>query len=185
MADILRGRVWKFGDNISTDLMLPGRITYPVMAGKMSPGEAAPHCMSANRPGWYKLVVRGDILVAGANFGAGSGRPAHLPLQALGIQTVMVESVARLFYRNCINGGFLVIACPGIVDLVEEADTIEILLSSGIVRHVGSRKELAFPVLPVDSPPMQILRAGGLIPYMKTQLRLSQPMTPGLPLERP
>lgn len=173
MADTLRGRVWKFGDNINTDVMLPGRITYPVMAGKMTPEEAAAHCMSANRPGWYKLVEPGDIIVAGANFGAGSGRPAYLPLQALGIQAVMVESVARLFYRNCINGGFLVIACPGILKLVEEGDTIEILLSNGIVRQLGSGKELAFPILPVDSPPMQILRAGGLIPYMKTRLGLS------------
>lgn len=173
MTDILRGRVWKFGDNISTDLMLPGRITYPVMAGKMTPEEAAPHCMSANRPGWYKVVQPGDIIVAGANFGAGSGRPAYLPLQALGIQTVIVESVARLFYRNCINGGFLIITCPGILNLVEEGDSIEILPSRGIVQHLGSGRELAFPVLPVDSPPMQILRAGGLIPYMKTQLRLS------------
>lgn len=175
MSDSIRGRVWKFGDNISTDLMLPGRITYPVMAGQISPEEAATHCMSANRPGWYKLVRPGDILLGGANFGAGSGRPAHLPLQALGIQMVLANSVARLFYRNCINGGLLAIACPGIDALAEEKDTVEVRLSEGIVSHPASGRELTFPALPADSPPMEILRAGGLIPYMKTRLGLTGP----------
>jgi 3-isopropylmalate/(R)-2-methylmalate dehydratase small subunit len=169
----IRGRVWKFGDNISTDLMLPGRITYPVMAGQVSPEEAATHCMLANRPGWYKLVESGDIIVGGANFGAGSGRPAHLPLQALGIRVVLAESVARLFYRNCINGGFLVIACPGIGALVEEGDTVDVRLRDGVVSHPGSGRTLTFPALPPDSPPMEILRAGGLVPYMKARLGLN------------
>ena len=173
MVPSIQGRVWKFGDNISTDLMLPGRITYPVMAGQVSPEEAATHCMSANRPGWYKLVRSGDIIVGGANFGAGSGRPAYLPLQALGIQAILAESVARLFYRNCINGGFLVIACPGIGTLVNEGETVDVRLRDGIVRHLSSGKELAFPALPPDSPPMEILRAGGLIPYLRARLNLS------------
>jgi 3-isopropylmalate/(R)-2-methylmalate dehydratase small subunit len=173
MADQIRGRVWKFGDNISTDLLLPGRITYPVMAGQVSPEEAATHCMSANRPGWYKLVRPGDLIVGGANFGAGSGRPAYLPLQALGIQVVLAESVARLFYRNCINGGFLAIACPGIGTLAEEGDTIDVRLREGIVSNPGSGRELTFPALPADSPPMEILRAGGLIPYLKARLGLT------------
>jgi 3-isopropylmalate/(R)-2-methylmalate dehydratase small subunit len=131
--------------------------------------------MSANRPGWYKLVKPGDILVGGANFGAGSGRPAYLPLQALGIQAVLAESVARLFYRNCINGGFLVIACPGIGRLAEEGDILDVRLRDGIVTHSGSGREQTFPALPADSPPMEILRAGGLIPYMKGRLGLSVP----------
>lgn len=173
MTGSIRGRVWKFGNNISTDLMLPGPITYPVMAGQVSPEEAATHCMSANRPGWYKLVRPGDIIVGGANFGAGSGRPAHLPLQALGIQAVLADSVARLFYRNCINGGFLAIACPGIVALANEGDTIEVRLGEGIVSHPASGRDLTFPALPADSPPMEILRAGGLIPYMRTRLGLT------------
>jgi len=173
MAESIRGRVWKFGDNISTDLLLPGRITYPVMAGQMSPKEAATHCMSANRPGWHDLVTPGDLIIGGTNFGAGSGRPAHLPLQALGVQAVLAESVARLFYRNCINGGFLVIACPGIGELAAEGETLEVVLDAGVVRHRESGRELAFPVLPADSPPMEILRAGGLIPYLKTYLRPS------------
>ena len=173
MLTSIHGRVWKFGDNTSTDLMLPGRITYPVMAGQVSPKEAATHCMSANRPGWHKLVRTGDLIIGGSNFGAGSGRPAYLPLQALGIQAILAESVARLFYRNCINGGLLVITCPGITTLANEGDIIEVSLDAGLVRHPESRKELAFPALPADSPPMAILRAGGLIPYMKEQLNLT------------
>jgi 3-isopropylmalate/(R)-2-methylmalate dehydratase small subunit len=173
MLTTIQGRVWKFGDNISTDLMLPGRITYPVMAGQVSPEEAATHCMSANRPGWHALVRPGDVIVGGSNFGAGSGRPAYLPLQALGIQAILAESVARLFYRNCINGGFLVITCPGISSLASEGDTIEVSLDAGLVRHPASGTELPFPALPTDSPPMAILRAGGLIPYMKQRLNLA------------
>lgn len=173
MADRIQGRVWTFGDDISTDLLLPGRITYPVMAGTMSPEEAARHCMSANRPGWHAEVRPGDVIVGGRAFGAGSGRPAYVPLQALGIQAVVAESVGRLFYRNCINGGFLVIGCPGITGLVQEGDTIEIALAEGVVRHADSGRTLRFPALPADSPPMQILRAGGLVPFMKARLGLA------------
>lgn len=172
MSATIRGRVWKLGDNVSTDLLLPGKITYPVMTGRMTPEEAAMHCMEATRPGWHRQVAPGDIVVGGANFGAGSGRPAYLPLRALGVQAVVAESVARLFYRNCINGGFLVIACPGIGALVEEGQHVEIDLAAGRVRAVERGTELGFAALPPDSPPMEILRADGLIPYLKAHLGL-------------
>lgn len=172
MQDHIKGRVWKFGDNISTDLMMPGSITYPAESGQMSPEQTIPHCMSANRPGWAKEVRPGDILVAGVNFGAGSSRPAYLPLQAAGIQAVVSESAARLFYRNAINGGLVVISCPGITGLVEEGDEIEVNLAEGSVRKVGSPAVLRFPPLPPDSPPREVLEAGGLIPYLRRRLDL-------------
>lgn len=172
MQGLIRGRVWKFGDNISTDLMMPGSITFGAESGQISPEKTVPYCMSANRPGWYKLVQSGDILVAGVNFGAGSSRPGYLPLQAAGIQAVVAESVSRLFYRNCINGGLLAISCPGITQLVEEGDYAEINPSIGKITKVGSDEGLPFPPLVDDSPPVQILKAGGLIPYMKEYLGL-------------
>lgn len=168
------GRVWTFGDNISTDLMMPGAIIYGAMSGRTSPDETVPFCMSANRPGWYKAVEPGDILVGGCNFGAGSGRPAYVPLRAMGIQAVVAESVGRLFYRNCINGGFLVIGCPGITGLVAEGDRLEIDLAAGVARKAGTDRTVAFPRVPDDSPPMQILRAGGLVPFMKARLGLER-----------
>jgi 3-isopropylmalate/(R)-2-methylmalate dehydratase small subunit len=170
MQDLIRGRVWKFGDNISTDLMMPGSITYPAEAGQMTPEETVPYCMSANRPGWSKEVRPGDILVAGTNFGAGSSRPAYLPLQGAGIQAVVAESAARLFYRNAINGGLVVISCPGITGVVDEGDVLEVDLVRGLVRTVGREGELRFPPLPPDSPPRQVLDAGGLIPYLRLRL---------------
>ena len=169
-AAVLRGRVWKFGDGISTDLLMPGSITYPVMAGKMAPEQTVPYCMSANRPGWHADVRRGDIVVGGRNFGAGSGRPAYLPLQALGVQAVVADSVARLFYRNCINGGFLVIACAGVSAIVDEGADIEIDVTAGRVVNPANGRAASFSPLPADSPPMEILRAGGMIPYLKMRL---------------
>lgn len=172
MDETISGRVWVFGDNISTDLMMPGAIIYGAMAGRMDPAETVPFCMSANRPGWYKGVRPGDLVVGGRNFGVGSGRPAYMPLRALGVQAVIAESVGRLFFRNCINGGFLVLACPGITDLVSEGDQLEIDLTAGVARKAGTDRALCFPRLPHDSPPMQILRAGGLVPFMKARLGL-------------
>lgn len=166
----LRGRAWTFGDNVSTDALMPGAITYPVMAGRLTPAETVPYCMSANRPGWHAEVRRGDILVGGKNFGAGSGRPAYLPLQALGIQAVIADSIARLFYRNSINGGFLVIPCPGVRALVTEGQELEIDAEQGRVVNVATGAAAVFSPLPHDSPPMQILRAGGLVPYLKARL---------------
>lgn len=172
MQDLMSGRVWKFGDNISTDLMMPGSITYPAESGQMTPEQTIPYCMSANRPGWATQVRAGDILVAGTNFGAGSSRPAYLPLQAAGIQAVVSESAARLFYRNAINGGLVVVSCPGITRLVEEGDELEINLAEGVARKIGNSEVLHFPPLPLDSPPRQVLEAGGLVPYLRKHLGL-------------
>jgi len=173
MQAVIRGRVWKFGDNISTDLMMPGNITFGAESGQISPKETVPYCMSANRPGWYKLVQPGDILVAGVNFGKGSSRPGYLPLQALGIQAVVAESVSRLFYRNCINAGLLAVNCPGITNLVEDGCQVEIDLVAGVITKIGSDRKVSFPPLVRETPLMQILEAGGLIPYMKVYLGLS------------
>lgn len=166
----LRGRVWTFGDDVSTDLLMPGAITYPAMAGTLTPAQTIPHCMAANRPGWHAEVRPGDVLVAGKNFGAGSGRPAYLPLQALGIQAVVADSIARLFYRNSINGGFLVIPCPGVRAFVTEGQELEVDVERGRVVNLATGAVATFRPLPDDSPPMQILRAGGLIPYLKARL---------------
>src|ERR1700749_1895641 len=92
---VSRARVWKFGDNISTDLLVPGPSVL-ARSRSLSPEEAARYCMSANRPGWAPAVEPGDVIVAGRNFGCGSSRNGAAPLKTLGIAAVLAESVARI-----------------------------------------------------------------------------------------
>jgi len=101
---IIEGRVWKFGDNINTDLIIAGKYKYDTLDMK----EMAKHTFEALRSDFYKKVKEGDIIVAGKNFGCGSSREqAPLVLKALGIKVIVAESFARIFYRNAINLGLL------------------------------------------------------------------------------
>ena len=166
---IYTGKVWKFGNNISTDLMMPGAA---VLA---KPGiedtEAAKFCMVANRPGWAKQVQPGDIIVAGSNFGCGSSRPAPRLLRALGISVVVANSVARLFFRNSIHLGFPILICPNVNETFEEGDTAEINVQTGTVKNLTNSLLLQGEALPKDSPPYQILEAGGLTPFLEAVVR--------------
>ncbi len=168
-ATILTGRVWKFGDNISTDLIMPG---FGAMSSpNMDPKEAAKFCMYSNRPGWAEQVQEGDFVIAGRNFGCGSSRPGAKMLKALGIQAVIAESVARIFFRNSINLGLAVLTCPGISETFDEGERIELNMDTGEIRSLDTGRTIRGEALPADSPPAQILRAGGLIPLLEKQLR--------------
>ena len=159
------GKVWKFGDKISTDLMMPG---FAVLAKPgISEQEASKSCMIANRPGWAEQVQKGDVIVAGENFGCGSSRPAPRMLRALGISVVVAESISRLFFRNSIHLGFPILICKGVSQLFEEGDTAEVDLESGEVKNVSKGTTVTGEALPKDSPPYQILTAGGLDPFLK------------------
>jgi len=103
---LLKGRVWIFGDNIDTDLMMPHG------AFEKSVREQAQFVFKANRPGWVDLVKKGDIIVAGRNFGTGSSRPAALLFKTLGLEAIAAESVNGLFFKNCINFGLPAFNCP-------------------------------------------------------------------------
>lgn len=168
-----QGKVWKFGDNISTDLMMPGSrvLARPGISDK----EAAQFCMEANRPGWAQQVKPGDIIVAGRNFGCGSSRPAARMLKALDIACVVADSTSRLFFRNSIHIGFPVLICPGVSKAFDEGDIAEVDVESGRIRNLTKGVELQAEPLPKDSPPYQILMAGGLDNYLKA--RLSQGKT--------
>lgn len=167
-SNMITGRVWKFGDNISTDLLMPsfGSMSSP----NMDPREAAKFCMYSNRPGWSEQVQPGDLIIAGRNFGCGSSRPGAKMLKALGIQLVIAESVARIFFRNSINLGMAILSCPGIHDAFEEGETIQVNIETGEIRSLDTGKVIQGEALPSDSPPAQILRAGGLIPMLEKQL---------------
>ncbi|MGB9698730.1 MAG: 3-isopropylmalate dehydratase [Thermodesulfobacteriota bacterium] len=164
---VFEGKVWKFGDAINTDLMMPGS---EVLAQPgISDREAAKHCMSANRPGWAAQVQEGDIIIAGRNWGCGSSRPAARLFKALGISVIVAESISRLFFRNAINIGLPVLICPGCAAAFAEGDRAWINITNGEVRNLTSGQILQGEALPWDSPPAQILRAGGLKNLMQME----------------
>jgi 3-isopropylmalate/(R)-2-methylmalate dehydratase small subunit len=153
-----RGRVWVFGDHVNTDVIMPG--TY-VLAGNLQGREPHEWCFEAIRPGWAAQVRPGDILVGGRNFGCGSGRnPAPL-LRKLGVQAVLVESAARGFFRNSINSGLPVITCRGVHAVFADGDVMHAEMSTGRVVNDSTGAVLHAEPIPEDSPPAQILAAGG------------------------
>ena len=155
----MRGKVWKFGDNVDTDIILPGRYLiysdYDKLAG---------HCMEGIDENFHDKCGEGDFIVAGSNFGCGSSREhAAIAIKASGIKCVIAESFARIFYRNAINVGLLIIEAPGITDLVENNDTLTVNLDKSTLSANGS--EIPFKKLPDFM--MEILERGGLIEYLK------------------
>jgi 3-isopropylmalate/(R)-2-methylmalate dehydratase small subunit len=164
---IVEGKVWKFGDNMNTDLMMPGQdvIARPGITDE----EAARHCMSAIRPGWTSHVNRGDIIVAGRNWGCGSSRPAARLFKALGIGVIVADSITRVFFRNAVNTGLPVLICEGVSEFLDEGDTAQINMEQGEVTNLTTGKSLTGEALPPDSPPFQILNAGGLMSFMEQE----------------
>ena len=164
---ILKGNVWKFGDNISTDLIMPGHMdNRPDLSDK----EAAHYCMSTNRPDWVAQVQKGEIIVAGRNWGCGSSRPAARLLKVLGISLVVADSMSRLFFRNAVNIGQPVLICSGISDAFNEGESAKVNVETGEVSNLDRGLKLQGEALPPDSPPMQILKVGGLDAFMKQEL---------------
>jgi 3-isopropylmalate/(R)-2-methylmalate dehydratase small subunit len=161
----LRGRVWKYGDEIDTDGIYPGK--YLV---SFDPAEAGQHAMEGIEPDFHNKISRGDILVVGNNFGSGSAREqAALALKYAGVGAVIAESFARTFYRNAINIGFPVIEMKGAQNQIAERDEIEVDLDAGKIRNLTQGKEYSFP--PIDAFIMELLNMGGAIPYYKNRMR--------------
>ena len=156
-----KARVWKVGDNINTDLILPNRAFY------LTPEEQVTYVFSANRPGWAEQVQKGDILIGGKNFGMGSSRPASRSLKNLGISCVIAESINGLFFRNCVNYAFPAMECPGIADLFSEGDVAQVNFDDGAIRNVTTGKTLKARTLPVKL--LDLLQAGGIYPLLEKQ----------------
>jgi 3-isopropylmalate dehydratase small subunit len=166
MTQLVRsGRVWKFGKNISTDLLMPGAIIWK----QATTPEERKAAIMPNRPGWAANDVRaGDIIVADTNFGCGSSRSAPRVLQNdLGISCVVAESFSRLFLRNALNLGFPILVCPGIFASTSELDNIEVHFDDGHVFNRSNGQSLVGEAYPPDSPPGELLRMGGLRPYLE------------------
>jgi 3-isopropylmalate/(R)-2-methylmalate dehydratase small subunit len=158
-----KGRVWKYGDNVNTDVIFPGKYTYTLMP----PEEMARHALEDLDPGFAQNVKPGDVIVAGKNFGCGSSREqAAACLKCAGVQAVIAKSFARIYFRNAINLGLPVFQCPEAVDHVETGDEMQIDFTRGEIRT--AKGTFKFPPLP-DSV-IGILEAGGLIEYTKKKL---------------
>ena len=165
---MITGRVWKFGNDINTDLM------YPQICYTMSDEEKPKYTMSANRPGWSSLVLKNDIIVAGENFGTGSSRPAADNLKALGISAVIAESVNGLFFRNSVNSGLLCIQCPGIMNFADELDILSIDLEKSVIINETKDNKIQFREIPKFL--MDIINAGGIINMLKKKNLLGDPL---------
>jgi 3-isopropylmalate/(R)-2-methylmalate dehydratase small subunit len=162
---LVEGKVWKFGDNISTDWLKP-QIT---RVKNMSSKEASKYVMNTNRLGWAEKVNKGDIIVAGTNFGCGSSRLASDPIKELGISCIIAESMSRIFFRNSIAVGLPVLVAPGITSLCVEGDTIRVDFSSGEILNIKTREKLKIMPLPEGSPPMMILKLGGIFSILEKE----------------
>jgi 3-isopropylmalate/(R)-2-methylmalate dehydratase small subunit len=154
-------RAWVFGDDVDTDQIIAGR--YLV---KLDPRELAKHVMESADPKFASKVRKGDVIIAGRNFGCGSSRErAPLALKAAGISAVVAESFARIFYRNAINLGLPVLACPGVRKEFKTGDSVRIDVRAGEVKNLSTGK--TFKAEPLPDFLSEIVLEGGLLRYMK------------------
>jgi 3-isopropylmalate dehydratase small subunit len=161
LSHTIEGRLYKLGDNVNSDVIIPGRYLIYV-----DPMELAKHAFEVLGEGFPEKLRGFSLLVAGENFGCGSAREqAVTAIQGLGIRAIVAKSFARTFFRNAINRGLPIIECPQIYDGVEEGDPMVIELGAGLIRAGERRYE--FPRLPESV--QRILDAGGLTAYLRAQ----------------
>ncbi len=155
--DIIKGKVWKFGDNINTDNMSPAQYMFSI-------SEIAKHCLEAVRPEFCKNVKDGDIVLGGDNFGTGSSREtAAAALKKMGVALVIAKSFARIFFRNSTDIGLPVMICPELYDFTDDNDVAFVDLNLGKI--LNETKNMTFNTEPLPETMMDILQAGGLIRY--------------------
>ncbi len=157
---MLKGRAFKFGDNISTDHIVPGRLA-PLRSNLP---ELAKHVLEDADPTFARRVKKGDFVVGGNNFGLGSSREhAPLVIKMSGVSAILAKSVARIFFRNAINVGLPVLICD--TEAINDGDELEVDLKAGKIRDLTNGAELGFS--PIPEIMINILNEGGLIPYIK------------------
>ena len=156
-----QGKAHKYGDNVDTDVIIPARYL-----NTSAPAELAAHCMEDIDPGFAGSVKRGDIIVAGRNFGCGSSREhAPLAIKASGVSCVIAENFARIFYRNALNIGLPILECPDTVRAVSAGDDVTVDLESGEILDVTTGRQ--FRAEPFPPFMMDLIAAGGLVAYLK------------------
>jgi 3-isopropylmalate dehydratase small subunit len=159
----IAGRVFKFGDNVNSDIIIAGRYLIYI-----EPAELAKHAFEMLGTEFPDKLRGYDIIVAGRNFGCGSAREqASTAIKGLGIRAVVAASFARTFYRNAINDGLTIVECPEVVAAVSEGDNLSIDLVNGLVIHAD--RGYSFPQIPPSV--RKILELGGLANYLKSNLQ--------------
>ena len=157
---MLKGKAFKFGDNISTDLIVPGRLAHL----RSNLPELAKHVLEDADPTFASRVRPGDFVVGGNNFGLGSSREhAPLVIKMAGVSAILAKSVARIFFRNAINQGLPVLICD--TDLINDGDELEVDLAAGTIQDLTNGKTVTFGKIPPVM--LSILNEGGLIEYIQ------------------
>jgi 3-isopropylmalate/(R)-2-methylmalate dehydratase small subunit len=161
----IKGTVWKYGDNVDTDAIIPARYLNMSL-----PEELAQHCMEDIDLSFVGNVQKGDIIVGGDNFGCGSSREhAPLALKGAGISCVIANSFARIFYRNAINIGLPILECAEAVAETEKGDELTVDLTAGTITN--ARTGRTYHTSPLPAFVMQIVTAGGLVDYTRERLQ--------------
>jgi 3-isopropylmalate dehydratase small subunit len=161
---MLKGKVWKYGDNVDTDAVIPARYL-----NVSTPEELALHCMEDIYLDFAGAVQPGDIIVGGKNFGCGSSREhAPLAIKGAGVSCVIAETFARIFYRNAINIGLPILECPEAVTDTDAGQTLEVALETGTIRNLDTGQ--VFQAAPYPPFMMDIISAGGLIEFTRKEL---------------
>jgi 3-isopropylmalate/(R)-2-methylmalate dehydratase small subunit len=161
--EFIKGRVWKYGDDINTDVIFPGKYTYTLT----EPVQMRDHALEDLDPRFRDEVRPGDVIVAGTNWGCGSSREQAVTcLKASGVGAIIAKSFARIYYRNCLNAALPAITCPAVVEVAQAGDNLRIDLRRGEI-EIGNR---AFPFDPIPEAIFAVFEAGGLIPYTRQRL---------------
>ena len=162
---ILKGRSWKFGDDIDTDAIIPARYL-----NTSDPAELARHLMEDADKDFPGKVRLGDIIIAGKNFGCGSSREhAPIAIKAAGIQAVIAKSFARIFYRNAFNIGLPIFESPDASERIREGDIIEIDADTGIIKNLTTGEK--YGARPIPPFMQELIKAGGLIEWTKKKIK--------------
>jgi 3-isopropylmalate/(R)-2-methylmalate dehydratase small subunit len=158
------GKAWKYADDVNTDVIFPGKYTYTVT----EPEEIAKHALEDLDPGFAAGVGKGDVIVAGKNFGCGSSREQAVScLKYSGVVALIGESFARIFYRNAINFGLPAIVCPEAAKSLEGGDPVEVDLTRGEIRS----NDRVFKFAPFPEFIMEIMKDGGLLAHIKKEIK--------------
>jgi len=161
---ILKGKAWKFGDNIDTDQIFPG--AYLTLTDIREMGKHAMEGVPGKKD-FAKKVKEGDIIVGGKNFGCGSSREqAPIAIKGSGVSMVIAKSFARIFYRNAVNIGLPILECKH-VDKIRDRDMLEVDLEKGVIKNLSTNNILQ--AIPLTSLEFEIMKAGGLINYLKNR----------------
>ena len=158
-----KGRVFKYGDNVDTDVIIPARYL-----NSSDPAELATHCMEDIDNTFVKRVQKGDIIVATKNFGCGSSREhAPIAIKAAGVSCVIAETFARIFYRNAINIGLAILECPEAAEKIQAGDEVDIDFDKGMITNV-TRGEI-YTAQPFPEFIKEIISGNGLLNSMKAK----------------